>query len=130
MKINFLVFFNHFSPISVSIAAIGMIFGSLLAAPISNAIGRKITCVFGIGGIFLVAYALFIYPIDISMLYLARFLMGMGLGVSQSLSTAYIAEISTPNLRGNLAVIPAMTGCLGVVTCQVNCHKSYPKFTL
>jgi len=103
----------------ISIAAIGMIFGSLSAAPISNAIGRKVTCIFGIGVVFSVAYTLFVIPTDISMLYLARFLMGVGLGVSQSISTVYIAEISTPNVRGNLAVIPAMTGCLGVVSCQV-----------
>jgi len=103
----------------IGISAIGMIFGSLIAAPISNAIGRKVTCIFGIGVVFLVAYTLFVIPIDISMLYLARFLMGVGLGVSQSISTVYIAEISTPNIRGNLAVIPAMTGCLGVVSCQV-----------
>ena len=96
-----------------------MIFGSLVAAPISNALGRKVTCIFGIGVVFSVAYTLFVIPIDISMLYLARFLMGVGLGVSQSISTVYIAEISTPDLRGNLAVIPAMTGCLGVVSCQV-----------
>jgi len=103
----------------IGISAIGMIFGSLLAAPMSNAIGRKPTCIGGIGIVFAVAYLLFVIPFDVSMLYLARLLMGMGLGVSQSISTVYIAEISTPNVRGNLAVIPAMTGCLGVVTCQV-----------
>jgi len=103
----------------IAIAAIGMIFGSLTAAPVSNAVGRKSTCIFGIGGVFSIAYGLFVVPVDISMLYLARFLMGVGLGVSQSISTVYIAEISTPNVRGNLAVIPAMTGCLGVVSCQV-----------
>jgi len=103
----------------IAIAAIGMIFGSLTAAPVSNAVGRKVTCIFGIGVVFSVAYGLFVVPVDISMLYLSRFLMGVGLGVSQSISTVYIAEISTPNVRGNLAVIPAMTGCLGVVSCQV-----------
>jgi len=110
---------THDSAWIIGISAIGMIFGSLIAAPISNAVGRKVTCIFGIGVVFAVAYTLFVIPIDISMLYLARFLMGVGLGVSQSISTVYIAEISTPNLRGNLAVIPAMTGCLGVVSCQV-----------
>ena len=104
-----------------------MIFGSLTAAPVSNAVGRKSTCIFGIGGVFSIAYGLFVVPVDISMLYLARFLMGVGLGVSQSISTVYIAEISTPNVRGNLAVIPAMTGRLGVVSCQVGtiCFKNH-----
>ena len=54
------------------------------------------------------------------LLYLGRLLMGVGLGVSQSVSTLYIAEVSTPDKRASLSVIPAMTGCLGVNACQVS----------
>jgi len=103
----------------IGIASIGMIFGSFLAPPISNYIGRKPTLIGGVGGVFGLAYTLFAAPTWLSLLYAARLLMGVGLGVSQSISTVYIAEISTPALRGNLAVIPAMTGCLGVLSCQV-----------
>ena len=96
-----------------------MIIGSLVAAPISNKIGRKITCIVGIGVIFALAYTVFIFPVNIGLLYIARLMMGVGLGVSQSISTIYIAEVATLNTRASLAVVPAMTGCLGVVSCQV-----------
>lgn len=103
----------------VGIASIGMIIGSLLAAPISNKVGRKITCIVGIGVIFALAYTIFVFPVNIGLLYISRLMMGLGLGVSQSISTIYIAEVSTLDTRASLAVIPAMTGCLGVVSCQV-----------
>ena len=96
-----------------------MILGSLVAAPISNKIGRKITCIVGIGVIFALAYTVFIFPVNIGLLYISRLMMGVGLGVSQSISTIYIAEVATLDTRASLAVIPAMTGCLGVVSCQV-----------
>jgi len=110
---------THDSAWLVGIASIGMIIGSLVAAPISNKIGRKITCIVGIGVIFSLAYTVFIFPVNIGLLYIARLMMGVGLGVSQSISTIYIAEVATLDTRASLAVIPAMTGCLGVVSCQV-----------
>ena len=112
-----------------------MILGSILAAPLSDKLGRhatvhmfsvenrfccrRLACVLGVGGTFTVAYLLFSWPLSMSLLYLSRLLMGVGLGVSTSVSTLYIAEVSTPETRASLSVIPAMTGCLGVNACQV-----------
>jgi len=103
----------------ISISAFGMIFGSLLAGPLNDIVGRKITCIVGVGVVFGISYILPLLAINMGMIYLARFLMGFGLGVSQFVSTLYIAEVSTPEQRGSMAVIPAMTGCLGANFCQV-----------
>ena len=35
-------------------------------------------------------------------------LIGNGLGVSTTVATVYTMEISTPNMRGRLAVVPAI----------------------
>jgi hypothetical protein len=43
----------------------------------------------------------------------SRFLMGFGLGFSITLSTLYIMEVTTPDKRGQLAVVPAIAGALG-----------------
>ena len=104
---------------AVGIGSIGMILGSLLSAPLSDRVGRKLCCVLGIGATFALSYLLFVFPLNIPLLYLSRLMMGVGLGVSQSVSTIYIAEVATPDRRAGLAVIPAMTGCLGVNACQV-----------
>ena len=118
---NNYVLVKHFSSsiLIVGISSIGMIIGSLVAAPVSNTIGRKITCIVGIGAIYAISYTIFVFPVNIGLLYLSRLMMGLGLGVSQSISTIYISEVATLETRPNLAVIPAMTGCLGVVSCQV-----------
>lgn len=41
-----------------------------------------------------------------------------GLGFSTTISTLYIMEIATPSMRAGLAVVPAIAGTLGVLTCQ------------
>ena len=48
-----------------------------------------------------------------------RFVMGAGLGFSTTLSTLYIMEVATPQMRSGLAVVPAVAGTLGVLYCQV-----------
>ena len=82
----------------------------------------------GVGATFTLAYLLFTWPLSMGLLYLSRLLMGVGLGVSTSVSTLYIAEVSTPDRRASLSVIPAMTGCLGVNACQVSRNFSYVTF--
>ena len=96
-----------------------MIAGSLLAAPLAERVGRKLGLILGVGVIYIISYAIFAHPINLGLLFFSRFLSGIGLGVSSSISTIYIAEVSTPDTRSSLAVIPAMTGCLGVNACQV-----------
>ncbi len=44
--------------------------------------------------------------------------MGAGLGFSTTVSTLYIMEVATPSARAGLAVVPAVMGTLGVLTCQ------------
>ena len=36
------------------------------------------------------------------------YILGIGLGVSTTVATVYTMEIATPNMRGRLAVIPAI----------------------
>lgn len=103
----------------MGIASIGMIFGGLVTGPLINSFGRRLACVLGIALVFSVSYSLWLVASHVIMLYIARFLAGLGLGISQAISTVYISEVSTPKLRSNMAVIPAMTGCLGVFSCQL-----------
>ncbi len=53
------------------------------------------------------------------MLELSRFVMGAGLGFSITISTLYIMELTTPNMRAGLAVVPAIAGSLGLLAIQV-----------
>lgn len=103
----------------VSIASFGMLMGSLIAGPCANLIGRKWTSIFGTCGALALGYSLFAGAQYVWMMLLGRFMQGAGLGFSTTVSTIYIMEVATPNMRGSLAVIPAIAGTLGLLTTQV-----------
>ncbi len=111
-----LIVMSNFS--SVSIASFGMLFGSLIAGPCANFIGRKWTSIFGTCGMLALGYALVASAQFVWMMLLGRFLHGVGLGFSTTVSTIYIMEVTTPNMRGSLAVIPAIAGTLGLLATQ------------
>jgi len=101
-----------------SLSSLGMLVGTLAAGPSSNTIGRKWTYILGVCGSLGVGYALIAAAQNRWMLHLGRFLHGIGLGVSTTVATVYTMEIATPNMRGRLAVIPAIAGTLGILTAQ------------
>jgi len=103
----------------MGIAAWGMVAGGLLTGPLINSLGRRFASILGIAIVFALSYTFFLIATHVYMLIVARFLAGFGLGISQAVSTVYISEVSTPHLRSTMAVVPAMTGCLGVYTCQL-----------
>lgn len=106
-------------PIIASIAALGMLLGSLGVGSLCDAIGRKYTLLIGLPGCLGLAYICIALAVNVWMMYLGRVLAGAGLGISQTVSTLYIAEVATPEMRGPLAVIPAIAGTLGLLTTQI-----------
>lgn len=107
---------THDISLIVSIASVGMLLGSLMAGPCANLIGRKWTSIFGTFGSLALGYSLVASAQWIWMMFLGRFLHGVGLGFSTTVSTIYIMEIATPEMRGGLAVLPAIAGTLGLLT--------------
>ena len=91
----------------------------MIAGPLANLVGRKWASILGTCGSLALGYALIPFAQFLWMLLLARFLMGAGLGFSTALSTLYIMEIATPQMRSGLAVVPAVAGTLGVLSCQL-----------
>ena len=95
-----------------------MLIGSLVAGPMANLVGRKWTCILGTCLSLSFGYGLIPFAQALWMILMGRFLMGAGLGFSMTTSTLYIMEISTPSMRSGLAVIPAVAGTLGLLSCQ------------
>ena len=79
----------------VSIASFGMLFGSLIAGPCANFMGRKWTSIFGTCGSLAIGYSLFSGAQYVWMMLLGRFMQGAGLGFSTTVSTIYIMEVSS-----------------------------------
>ncbi len=104
---------------AVSIASFGMLAGSLIAGPLANLVGRKWASILGTCSSLALGYALMPFAQHLWMMLLARFMMGAGLGFSTALSTLYVMEIATPEMRSGLAVVPAVAGTLGLLSCQL-----------
>ena len=85
--ITFLFFFT------VSIAAFGMLLGSLMAGPFANLIGRQWASIIGTCGCLAIGYSLFAGAQYVWMMLLGRFMHGAGLGFSTTVSTLYIMEV-------------------------------------
>ena len=85
--ITYLFFFT------VSIAAFGMLMGSLVAGPFANLIGRQWASIIGSCGCLAIGYSLFAGAQYVWMMLLGRLMHGAGLGFSTTVSTLYIMEV-------------------------------------
>lgn len=101
-----------------SLVAIGSLFGALLGGYFTHAFGRKlstmITCIplaFG--------WLAIVCADSVSLLYLGRFLTGIGNGMSSLVTSVYVSEVSSSNARGMLGTINQIAASMGVFVVYV-----------
>jgi len=100
----------------VSLPPLGAIIGSALSS-CTLAYSRRAS-IFLSGLLFLAAFSLigFAHHVEaLPLVLVGRLLSGMGVGVAVPSSAIYVAEISSPNLRGKLSSLPATFQALGVL---------------
>lgn len=83
--------------------AVGMIVGALMASRVADAIGRKRTMVTIAAG-YVVFAVLSGLATDLYFLDVARFFLGITIGLSVVTAPVFIAESSPPRIRGSLIV--------------------------
>lgn len=86
---------------AMSAALWGTVLGSLLGAYPTDRFGRKLTLL-TIGILYFVSAIWSGLAIDVYSFMIARFIGGIGVGVSTVAAPLYIAEISPPQMRGRL----------------------------
>jgi sugar porter (SP) family MFS transporter len=95
-------------------AVIGQIAGALGAGVLANAIGRKKSVV-----LILVAYAMFALlgalSVSLPMLLMARFLLGLTIGVSVVVVPVYVAESAPTSVRGSLLTVYQLAIVSGII---------------
>ncbi|KAK9508013.1 hypothetical protein O3M35_007764 [Rhynocoris fuscipes] len=85
-----------------SIIEVGAIIGCLPSAYIADRWGRK-TLILSSGPVYILMWILTgLCSENIIVLYIIRILQGIGLAIADSVSSVYVAEISSPNRRGKL----------------------------
>ncbi|MEZ6134638.1 MAG: sugar porter family MFS transporter [Pirellulaceae bacterium] len=93
---------NGMHGLTISMALWGTVVGSLIGGWPSDRFGRKRTLI-GIGWLYFVSAVWSGMATDEWSFMIARFIGGVGVGISTIASPLYIAEISPPERRGRLA---------------------------
>ena len=104
--------------IAMSTALVGCLVGAMVAGALADRYGRKpllITAavLFTVSAIATGAFS------DFTLFNIARFIVGVGIGVASALSPMYIAEISPSEIRGRLVSLNQMTIVLGILAAQI-----------
>ncbi len=98
----------------VSAALWGTVIGSIAGGKVSDRFGRKNT-LFGVGILFFVSAVWSAFAAGPWSMIVARFIGGLGVGVSTIAAPVYIAEISPAESRGRLTALFQFNIVLGVV---------------
>ncbi len=98
----------------VSAALWGTVLGSIAGGKVSDRFGRKNT-LFGVGILFFVSAVWSAFAAGPWSMIIARFIGGLGVGVSTIAAPVYIAEISPAESRGKLTALFQFNIVLGVV---------------
>ncbi|MGH7520875.1 MAG: MFS transporter [Gemmatimonadales bacterium] len=100
--------------IAMGAALYGTVLGSLLGAWPADRFGRRPTLL-GVGVLFLVSAIASALAPNASFFIVARFVGGLGIGISTVAAPMYISEIAPPEKRGRLAAMFQFNIVLGIV---------------
>lgn len=100
--------------IAVSSVLVGCMVGATTAGVVSDRIGRK-KVFFTAAVIFLITAIMAAVPRTLTQFVIARFLMGIAVGVESVLSPLYIAEIAPANIRGRLVTLNHIALVIGLI---------------
>jgi MFS transporter, SP family, arabinose:H+ symporter len=98
----------------VSSALVGCMVGALFAGALSDRFGRKAMLI--VSAVLFVVGALgTAVPSTVTLLILARWIGGVGVGVASMLAPMYLSEVSPPHVRGRLIALYQLAITIGIV---------------
>ncbi|KAG7394554.1 hypothetical protein PHYBOEH_005008 [Phytophthora boehmeriae] len=98
----------------VSAFAVGGPVGSIVGAQLSAQLGRKKT-MFANSCLFVASGVIMAFAIDIYMLVVGRFLVGVASGTATVIVPLYLGELAPPNLRGSLGTTYQVAMVFGIL---------------
>lgn len=101
-----------------SVLSVGALFGSLLAGPLANRLGRR-SAVLCANGPYLVGLLLMSLALNYWMLLVGRILIGIGVGISCIAAPLYLTEICTVSARGLIGSMHQMMICTGLLVAEL-----------
>lgn len=104
---------------AIGIALWGTVVGAMVGGWPTDRFGRKNTLLF-IGGLYVVSALGCAFAPEVYSFMLARFIGGLGIGMSTIAAPLYISEIAPPERRGRLAGMFQFNIVLGIVVAYVS----------
>ena len=98
--------------LTVSVALLGAFAGSLIAGPVSDAIGRKLTIIWS-DVLFIVGSILMALAWTIPVLMVGRVLVGLAVGVASMIVPVYLSEVAPVQIRGAVVACFVVAVTLG-----------------
>jgi sugar porter (SP) family MFS transporter len=105
---------THMEEIVVSVVLVGAMSGAVAGGSIADRIGRRSTLVWG-GIIFLLGSLLAFWSPDVTILIVARGLLGIAIGFTSVTAPVYISELAPPQSRGLLIGLYQFALTIGIV---------------
>lgn len=97
-----------------ALLALGAMMGALPAGVFANSVGRKNALLF-LALPFLASWIGLLFASEVWMLYVARFIVGLGVGGSCVLVPTYLSEIAEASIRGTLGALFQLFLTVGIV---------------
>jgi sugar porter (SP) family MFS transporter len=105
---------THMEEIVVSVVLVGAMSGAIAGGSIADRIGRRSTLMWG-GIIFLLGSLLAFWSPDVTILIVARGLLGIAIGFTSVTAPVYVSELAPPRSRGLLIGLYQFALTIGIV---------------
>ena len=102
----------HQRELVVSLALLGAFFGSILAGPLSDKIGRKPVIILA-DILFTIGSISMSFAQTIWFLMVGRLIVGLGVGFASMVVPVYLSEVAPPNVRGKIVASFVMAITIG-----------------
>ncbi|XP_060828202.1 facilitated trehalose transporter Tret1-like isoform X2 [Bombus pascuorum] len=109
----------------VSLTVLGSMIGSLVGAQFADRCGRKY-CLLLCCSIYILGWLIIYAATSVPSLYVARVILGVGVGIAYTINPMYVSEIADINIRGavgTLISVNVFTGSL--LTCTLGLWLTY-----
>lgn len=109
----------------VSLTVIGSMIGPFLGAALADRYGRK-RCLLISSGFYGVGWLVVLFAKSVTALYVARIILGIGVGISYTTNPMYVSEVADVSIRGALGTLIAVNVFTGsLMTCSIGPYVSY-----
>jgi len=102
------------SGLVVGAVPIGAVFGAALAGRLSDAYGRRVLII-GSALVFIAGSLACAVAPDAAVLVIARFVLGIAIGLASATAPVYISEVAPPDIRGRLVTFFQLAVTIGIV---------------